>query len=64
MKKKYLLRSIGVAFIVVGGLLATNGLVAGPHAFGTHWWGVGVLVVSGLIVVGLGIALIQKRISG
>jgi len=53
------MRWIGTFLVVIGLILATNFIVAGPEAFALHWYAVLCGSVAGILLVSCGIRLIK-----
>lgn len=50
----------GTILVLAGALVAADGLVAGPHAFGSGWYSVGGIAVAGLLLMMAGASILRE----
>lgn len=50
----------GAILLVAGAAVAADGLVAGPHAFGSGWYAVGGIAIAGLLLMMAGATILRE----
>ena len=51
---------VGAILLMAGALVAADGLVAGPHAFGFGWYSVGGLAIAGQVLMMAGASILRE----